>query len=75
MYGPWIAQTAFDDIDKTLATIDKSLVERLPYSVKVTSGDETLWTKYHTAEQRSNQRVGVMHVDGNSQYRVSLNSY
>jgi CubicO group peptidase (beta-lactamase class C family) len=37
----------------------------------VTSGDETLWTKYHTAQERNEQRPGVALVDGNSQYRVA----
>lgn len=37
----------------------------------MTSGDETIWTKYHTAEQRNNQRPGVTRVDGDSQYRVA----
>lgn len=37
----------------------------------MTSGDETLWTKYHTAEQRNSQRPGVTCVDGDSQYRVA----
>jgi CubicO group peptidase (beta-lactamase class C family) len=37
----------------------------------VTSGDETLWTKYHTAQQRKEQRPGVARVDGDSQYRVA----
>jgi CubicO group peptidase (beta-lactamase class C family) len=37
----------------------------------VTSGDETLWTKYHTAQQHNKQRPGVTYVDGNSQYRIA----
>ena len=37
----------------------------------MTSGDETLWTKYHTAQQRDRQRPGVTRVDGNSQYRIA----
>ena len=37
----------------------------------MTSGDETLWTKYHTAQQRNQQRPGVTRVDGNSQYRIA----
>jgi CubicO group peptidase (beta-lactamase class C family) len=37
----------------------------------VTSGDETLWTNHHTAQQRNEQRPGVTHVDGDSQYRIA----
>jgi CubicO group peptidase (beta-lactamase class C family) len=51
--------------------INNSLLENSSYSVEVTSGDETLWTKYHTAQQHKKQRPGVTHVDGNSQYRVA----
>lgn len=37
----------------------------------MTSGDETLWTKYHTASQLDDTRPGVANVDGDSQYRIA----
>jgi len=69
--GPWITQTAFDGINELLATIDENLLESSSYSLEVTSGDETLWTNYHTSQQRNKERPGVACVDGNSQYRIA----
>lgn len=69
--GPWIKQTTFGEIDDALAMIDKSLLDSSSYSIEVTSGDETLWTKYHTAQQHNKRRPGVTHVDGDSQYRIA----
>jgi len=41
------------------------------FSIEVTSGDATLWTKYHSAQQHDEHRPGVTHVDGDSQYRIA----
>lgn len=37
----------------------------------MTSGDATLWTKYHSAQQHDEHRPGVIHIDGDSQYRIA----
>lgn len=40
----------------------------------MTSGDATLWTLYHTAQERKEGRPGVSQVDGVSQYRIASNT-
>lgn len=40
----------------------------------MTSGDATLWTLYHTAQERKEGRPGVSQVDGLSQYRIASNT-
>lgn len=37
----------------------------------MTSGDDTLWTKYHSAQRHDDERPGVTQVDGDSQYRIA----
>lgn len=69
--GPWIPGTAYTAIAEEVDGIDKDLLGSSSYSIEVTSGDETLWTKYHSAHQRDEKRPGVANVDGDSQYRIA----
>lgn len=69
--GPWIPASAFSAISDELDKIDKDLLVRSSYSIEVTSGDATLWTKYHSAQEHDKHRPGVTHVDGDSQYRIA----
>jgi CubicO group peptidase (beta-lactamase class C family) len=69
--GPSIPDSAFAAIADDIANIDADLFAGSSFSIEVTSGDDTLWTKYHTAKQRDDGRPGVVRVDGNSQYRIA----
>jgi CubicO group peptidase (beta-lactamase class C family) len=69
--GPWIPYSAFTAIAEDIANVDAELLAGSSFSIEVTSGDDTLWTDYHTAKQRDDERPGVVRVDGNSQYRIA----
>jgi CubicO group peptidase (beta-lactamase class C family) len=69
--GPWIPDSAFTAIAEDIANVDADLLAGSSFSIEVTSGDDTLWTKYHTAKQRDDERPGITRVDRNSQYRIA----
>ncbi len=41
------------------------------FSIEVTSSQETLWTRYHTAKERNETRAGTSAVTGDSVYRIA----
>ena len=69
--GLSISTSAFSSINDEVEKIDKDLLIRSSFSIEVTSSDDTLWTKYHSAQEHDKDRPGVTHVDGDSQYRVA----
>jgi CubicO group peptidase (beta-lactamase class C family) len=69
--GPWIPDSAFTAVAEDIANVDAELLAGSSFSIEVTSGDDTLWTNYHAAKQRDDERPGVARVDGNSQYRIA----
>jgi CubicO group peptidase (beta-lactamase class C family) len=69
--GPTIAASAFSLISDEVEKLDKGLLASSSFSMEVTSGEATLWTKYHSAQQHEEHRPGVTEVDGDSQYRIA----
>ncbi|KAL6251326.1 hypothetical protein RBB50_001534 [Rhinocladiella similis] len=41
------------------------------YSIEVTSSNKTLWTSFHTAQFKNEDRPGAKHITGDSAYRIA----
>lgn len=63
---------AFNDISNTLTTlIDTPDFNTSSFSIEITSTDSTLWSAYHTAEDKNSSRPGAKEVNGESTYRIA----
>ncbi|TKA27392.1 hypothetical protein B0A50_05004 [Salinomyces thailandicus] len=57
--------------DRLEAIVGGEKYDKTSFSVEITSNTETLWTHYHSARIHNATRLGVKHVDGDSQYRIA----
>lgn len=70
--GPWIPESVFAALGSSIHNeLDKDLLNSSSFSIEISSADETLWAKYHSASERNEERPGVEVVDGESQFRVA----
>jgi CubicO group peptidase (beta-lactamase class C family) len=63
---------AFNDISNALTTlVSKPEYDTSSYSIEITSTDSTLWSTFHTAEDKNSSRPGAKEVNGQSAYRIA----
>ncbi|KAK6380731.1 hypothetical protein LTS17_004931 [Exophiala oligosperma] len=63
---------AFTKIEAALQdTLSDPKFNTSSYSIEVTSSHKTLWTSFHTAQYRNEDRPGAKHITGDSAYRIA----
>ncbi|KIW13298.1 hypothetical protein PV08_08486 [Exophiala spinifera] len=70
--APPILLEAFTRIEAAiLETISDPKFNTTSYSIEVTSSHKTLWTSFHTAQDKNKDRPGAKAITGDSAYRIA----
>ncbi|KAJ8115022.1 hypothetical protein OPT61_g3233 [Boeremia exigua] len=63
---------AFAEIDAAvLSAVSAPEYSSTSFSIEVTSSKQTLWSKYHTADERNRSRPDIPEVNGDALYRIA----
>lgn len=67
-----ILKSSFEVVEREIdAKVEGSEFEDTSFSIAITSSEDTLWEKHHTAAVRNASREGVSEVDGDTVFRIA----
>ncbi len=67
-----LLKRAFAEINAAVvSTVEAPEYSSTSFSIEVTSSQETLWSKHHTAKERNASRPDIPEVNGDALYRIA----